>query len=662
MVEEKDGPVWTHLASDLGIKPDHFHILEKRGRDRKAIEAELKTIDVFKKKYWDGRVFGNTFLEEGGPDTVKSGVVQFALGLSVASIDIERMTNTNKSGVQEGKDRGMAPLGYRIVRHGVYCMPFFVNPSAAFKSGCTTKDIELLCQLIPLAYSHTASYVRPFVGIRHAWFVEHKSSLGSCSDFDLLDELRPKKKIAPERPSSSWDDYEAPTELSERLSARVKPLRDLVREFEDDHSTQAAGHRARSKKNIGPQAYSEHVLNVTNHAVKNAENAARFSPVLGSLLVVVVRPAAKSHDLGKLDSDNQEVLRYHPTWPLPVNHVDAGVAHLLNQRSMDIDRRLAALLIYAHHIGLPSLIEEENRGQNFLRTREQGADDEPLRERTDKRLESYIADHNLAVPDLLELDAIPFEKRISQLQFRVALSCLVDADHTDTARHYGDYLETDAPSIQAAERLNLLNAYVENLAGGKKDDRNRLRQEIYQQCRDADPSNSLWECDSPVGTGKTTAVMAHLLNAAKAKGLRRIFVVLPFTNIIDQAVGVYRRALVLPGEDPESVVAAHHHKAEYAKVPSRHLAALRRPDCRYDRRAVLRNLGVKLNRRTSKIARTDWFRYIHRRIPRISSAQALALRVGNGSRSFLPPGGVISFWVRGRSTGFGRSPKSERPH
>ena len=88
----------------------------------------------------------------------------------------------------------MAPLGYRIVSHGVYTIPFFVNPTAATKSGCTQEDVDLLLKIIPYAYSHTASYVRPSVGVRHAWYIEHKSILGSCSDFDLLDALTPKKK------------------------------------------------------------------------------------------------------------------------------------------------------------------------------------------------------------------------------------------------------------------------------------------------------------------------------------------------------------------------------------------------------------------------------------------------------------------------------------
>ncbi len=39
-----------------------FGILESRGRDRKAISA--MTIEAFRAAYWDGRVFGNTFVEE----------------------------------------------------------------------------------------------------------------------------------------------------------------------------------------------------------------------------------------------------------------------------------------------------------------------------------------------------------------------------------------------------------------------------------------------------------------------------------------------------------------------------------------------------------------------------------------------------------------------
>lgn len=229
LVAEKEGPVWKAVAEQVGIEEKDsgsFEILESRGRDRKTIESEIKE-GSFVGKYWDARLFGNTFLEKEGPDAMRTGVAQFALGLSVAPIRIERMTNTNKAGVQEGKDRGMAPLAYRVVEHGVYAMPFFVNPTAALKSGCTRRDIDLMLALIPHAYPHTASYVRPSVSVRHAWYAEHKSALGSCNDFALIDALTPKKNGGDDQPSNSWDDYDVPTGVGD-LRDRLAELRDLM--------------------------------------------------------------------------------------------------------------------------------------------------------------------------------------------------------------------------------------------------------------------------------------------------------------------------------------------------------------------------------------------------------------------------------------------------
>jgi CRISPR-associated endonuclease/helicase Cas3 len=97
---------------------------------------------------------------------------------------------------------------------------------------------------------------------------------------------------------------------------------------------------------------------------------------------------------------------------------------------------------------------------------------------------------------------------------------------------------------------------------------------MYDACRAAKIESSLRACDAPVGSGKTTAVMAYLLQVAQQRGLRHIFVVLPYTNIIKQSVEVYREALVLPGERPEDVVAEHHHQADFEDVSLRQLATL----------------------------------------------------------------------------------------
>jgi Cas7 group CRISPR-associated protein Csh2 len=227
LVGAKEGPVWTELGA--GLDPDEFQILESRGRNRDEINKLLKSdFAAFQRRYWDGRIFGNTFLEDEVGDTIRTGVVQFGVGLSVAQVRIERLTTTNYAGVEADKTRGMAPLGFRIVQHGVYCMPFFINPSAATKSGCTGEDINLLLRLTPHAYTHTKSYVRNTVEIRHAWYVEHKSRLGSCSDFELIDRLTPKRRgDDPTAPSESWADYDVPTDIGD-LQERVGVFRDLV--------------------------------------------------------------------------------------------------------------------------------------------------------------------------------------------------------------------------------------------------------------------------------------------------------------------------------------------------------------------------------------------------------------------------------------------------
>lgn len=216
------------LAATRPETDKHFGILESRGRDRKAISA--MSLGDFRAAYWDGRVFGNTFVEKADQGKfITTGVVQFGPGVSVSPVEIVRLTLTNKAGVEGDKDRGMAPLAFRVVHHGLYTMPFFVNPSAAHKSGCDGRDIDVLKFLIPHAYAHTASGIRPEVHILHAWYAEHKNPLGSCPDPLILAALKPKKKAGfdTDKPSLGIDEYDIPTALPEELRARLASFEDL---------------------------------------------------------------------------------------------------------------------------------------------------------------------------------------------------------------------------------------------------------------------------------------------------------------------------------------------------------------------------------------------------------------------------------------------------
>jgi CRISPR-associated endonuclease/helicase Cas3 len=324
---------------------------------------------------------------------------------------------------------------------------------------------------------------------------------------------------------------------------------------------------AHSKKgDIPAQEYSTHINNVISLAHKHVKTISRYINKDKLLFSQAVEKAAAFHDLGKLCKDNQKVLSgQEQSKSLPINHVDPGVAYLLNEQHLST---IATAAILAHHIGFPDFSTEMNKGEMIFR-------DPSVALTIDSELLFLERIHNSLVAINFEYESEDIRSDRSVF-FRMVLSCVVDADHTDTAINYRKYPkdENEIP-LRAAERLSQLDKYVEGLKQHAADDaRNSLRNEMYHVCRDAKIDSNISSCDSPVGSGKTTAIMAHLLAQAEKRELRRIFVVLPFTNIIKQSVDIYRDALTLPGEYSSDVVAEIHHRADFESEEARHLTAL----------------------------------------------------------------------------------------
>ncbi|MBU4304753.1 MAG: CRISPR-associated endonuclease Cas3'' [Candidatus Omnitrophica bacterium] len=325
-------------------------------------------------------------------------------------------------------------------------------------------------------------------------------------------------------------------------------------------------HSADPARSIPAQDYAAHIKGVSDRAMGNAENVLPYCSKAGELLFAVSKLAAEYHDLGKLDEKNQKVLAgYVKSRSLPIQHTDAGTAKLLRDATQAAE--LAAVLVRSHHIGLPDFIEEKLRREACFR-------DEKIKSLIDHKLNEYIDCHQTVVSSINQ--ELPQGIKLDKpgIFLRIALSCLVDADHTNTAIHYGGYDEYEKLiPLRAQERLEALKRYVASL-GNKDSGRNDLRRVMFELCSQEDVKYAINACDSPVGTGKTTAIMAHLLNAAIHKKLRRIFIVLPYINILTQAVEVYRKALIIEGENPEDVVVAHHHKADFQDLHVRQLTTL----------------------------------------------------------------------------------------
>jgi CRISPR-associated endonuclease/helicase Cas3 len=314
------------------------------------------------------------------------------------------------------------------------------------------------------------------------------------------------------------------------------------------------------------QTYAQHISGVERCAVENATAVAEYCTESGEDFVDIVRSAAIYHDLGKLDDANQVVLEAESKTKLPVRHEDGGTKALLLLR-----RQESAVIAAAHHAGLFSHNEERQKGGNTFRIQEVSG-------HVDSHFDKYIMKHiGCGLPVMPSAQAL---EPIGRCGFtrRLALSCLVDADYFDTACNYGQEREIQHIPVRWSERLQALDKYVASLGSNLEnidEGRDLTRQSFYDECRNAPLSASrILACDAPVGTGKTTAIMAYLLRLAQEKNLRHVFVVLPYTNIIRQSVDVYRKALVLPGEDPDAVVAEHHHQADFKDVDLRGIATL----------------------------------------------------------------------------------------
>jgi CRISPR-associated endonuclease/helicase Cas3 len=293
---------------------------------------------------------------------------------------------------------------------------------------------------------------------------------------------------------------------------------------------------------------------------------------IGEAIINAVVDGATFHDLGKLDPDSLAALRKGREAKLVWDHIDAGVAHLRACGAFT-----AAWIVRAHHApGLPSLpVHFAGGSPRRLRgRRDDSAAPERHQEqitRTDRLLPAMLKHHRAAVGDHQPVKG----KALHGLALRMALSCLVDADHSDTAYADTGWTPPAAADPRWPERLAALDAYVASLGDGTGE-RDALRRAFYDECRTREPDAALMACEGPVGIGKTTAVTAYLLRRAIATGARRLFIVAPYTAILSQTAKRLRQALVLDDErdQPDAIIAEHHHRADFGDISSRDLAVL----------------------------------------------------------------------------------------
>jgi len=341
--------------------------------------------------------------------------------------------------------------------------------------------------------------------------------------------------------------------------------------------------------------YEDHIGEVLSYGLDTFDyliTFSIFSDTEKNTFRQTFKAALMLHDMGKLDESIQRVFRGDDSGRLPVDHIDAGVAI-----ADEMKNQLLGWLIRGHHSpGLPNKKTEKYFIRELRQQSQLNLSPYCLRglRHNREKLKADFEKHKKAIVTTNERIDIYKQRQIescghwpefnldlpaSNLTPRLLLSCLVDADHGSAACYSQNIpmLRFKPADTRWQERLHALNSYIDTVVKFSIDqdsERNQMRGEFYHRCFEGELFDSrLVSCSAPVGLGKTTSVMAYLLRCAIKDNCSRIFVIAPFSNIIDQTVKVLRKALVLENEDETSVVVAHHHKAEFSDKDMRKYAA-----------------------------------------------------------------------------------------
>jgi CRISPR-associated endonuclease/helicase Cas3 len=298
------------------------------------------------------------------------------------------------------------------------------------------------------------------------------------------------------------------------------------------------------------------------------------------------RLAGELHDLGKYAADFQAYIRSAQR-----TEVERRAAHIEDvddaspQRRVDhstagalqaIDAagpagQLLAFVIAGHHSGLA----------NRMALKARLAKPEKKQRLVDASLGSPPPD--LLAPRVLDVpfptkstsaaDAERIGRRL-ELWTRMLFSALCDADFLDTEEFF-DRTQSSHRERARAWTLDELLARLTSHVDAKErsapaTDVNSVRHEIrHASILAAALAPGVFTLTVPTGGGKTLAAMEFALHHAKAHGLQRVVVAIPYTSIIEQNADVYREAFA----DDEAVLEHHSNFDPRRETPRSRLAS-----------------------------------------------------------------------------------------
>lgn len=276
-----------------------------------------------------------------------------------------------------------------------------------------------------------------------------------------------------------------------------------------------------------------------DHLNNTAQLAAQFAAPTG--LSELARIAAQLHDLGKYSDKFQARLKGSKQ---RVDHSTAGaqfIRQLFNKTPSE--QLLATLLAYCiagHHTGLPDYGSQADvAGDGTLLARV-----DPAKTKV-ADYSAYTTEINTALLQLPTKLSIRTQQKFPGFSWafltRMVFSALVDADFQDTETFMNQAPKSRGNYASIDTLCDKLNTYLTQFAN-PTNRINHKRTETLNTCvHSATLPKGLFTLTIPTGGGKTLASMAFALNHAVKHGLERIIYVIPFTSIIEQNAGIFKK-------------------------------------------------------------------------------------------------------------------------
>lgn len=345
----------------------------------------------------------------------------------------------------------------------------------------------------------------------------------------------------------------------------------------------------------------EHALEA--HLSSVADLAASFAAVFGGGAQAEI--AGLWHDLGKYADDFQRYLRgaagpeahveidAEVASGKKVDHSSAGALHAA--RGSQEHGLAIAFAIAGHHAGLadlPKLAGRLAKKQPRLDAAIAGGAPASLLSRPIPPLPAALLPANARDGDAF---------RRFELFTRMLFSALCDADFLDTEAFFdASRAALRGAPVRMDQLAARLSEHVDQLAARAPDTEvNRARAEIREACRaGAAAPRGVFTLTVPTGGGKTLAAMEFALHHARAHGLHRVIVALPFTAILDQSADVYRRAV--GATEGDALVLEHHASLDPARETAKSRVACENWDAPIIVTTNVQLLESLFARRTSK--------------------------------------------------------------